>query len=104
METKKIPVSYRDKELKKNISLGEIDTPRFASVSEALEYFDAEEAGKGEETCLEYIHAALDVYLQGQYREANRPDREKKQSNISKFKQLSPELQIEALRRAGIEV
>jgi hypothetical protein len=54
--------------------------------------------GKGEEIALDYIHTALDIDLQRQYRDANRPDKPKTQSATAKFKQLSPEKQKELLR------
>lgn len=104
MKTEAIKVSYRDKATNQNVSLGTIDAPRFESVEEAVEYFEAQEAGKGQETCLDYIHTALDIELQRQHRDANRPDRPKVQSATAKFKQLSPEKQAELLRQAGIEL
>jgi len=104
MKTEAIKVSYRDKTTGQNVSLGTIDAPRFDDVDEAIAYFESQEAGKGQEVTLEYIHTALDIELQRQYRDANRPDRTKTQSATSKFKQLSPEKQLEALRAAGIEV
>ena len=104
METKQIKVSYRDKTTNQNVELGFVDAPRFATVNEAIEYFESEEAGKGQETCLDYIHTALDIELQRQFREANRPDRTKTQSLTSKFKQLTPEQQADLLKKAGIEV
>lgn len=103
MKTEAIKVSYRDKQTNQNVSLGTIDAPRFDSVSEAVEYFESEEAGKGQEVCLEYIHTALDIELQRRHRDANRPDRPKTQSATAKFKQLSPEKQAELLKAAGID-
>jgi hypothetical protein len=103
MKTEKIGVSYRDKSTNTNVSLGEIDAPRFDSVEEAVQYFDGEDQGKGVETVLEYIHTALDIDLQRRFRDANRPDRPKAQSATAKFRQLSPEKQAELLRQAGIE-
>jgi hypothetical protein len=104
MKTEAIKVSYRDKTTGQNVSLGTIDAPRFADVDEAVAYFDAQEEGKGVEVTLEYIHTALDIELQRQHRDANRPDRPKTQSATAKFKQLSPEKQAELLRAAGIEI
>jgi hypothetical protein len=82
--------------------LGDIDVPRFASTSEAVAYFEADEAGKGEELCLGYIHTAHDIEQQRIFRDANRPDREKTVSMSAKFKQLSVEKQEELLRNAGV--
>lgn len=104
MKTEPIKVSYRDKTTGTNVPLGTIDAPRFENLEEAVAYFDAEEQGKGIENCLEYIHTALDIELQRQKRDADRPDREKTKSAASKFKQLSPEKQAELLRMAGIDV
>jgi len=104
MKTESLKVSYRDKTTNQNVSLGTIDAPRFDSVEEAVEYFDAQEAGKGVEAVLDYIHTAHDIELQRIHRDANRPDRPKTQSAAAKFKQLSPEKQAELLRQAGIEV
>ena len=104
METEKIKVSYRDKSANppKNVHLGDIDVPRFGNTAEAVAYFETEEAGKGEELCLSYIHAAYDIEQQRIFRDANRPDREKTVSMTAKFKQLSPEKQEEILRQAGL--
>lgn len=102
MKTESIKVSYRDKATGQNVSLGSVDAPRFDGVEEAVAYFEAEEAGKGQELCLEYIHTALDIELQRLHRDANRPDRTKVASATSKFKQLSPELQERLLREAGV--
>lgn len=104
MKYEKISVSYRDKTVDppKNVSLGEIDAPRFESVSEAIEFFNSQEAGKGEELVLEYTQMAYDIELQRRHRDANRPDKPKTTSNVSKFKQLSLERQEELLRREGL--
>ena len=104
MKTEAIKVSYRDKSTNQNVSLGTIDAPRFDSVEEAVSYFESQEPGKGQETVLDYVHTALDIELQRQHRDANRPDRPKTQSATAKFKQLSPERQAELLRQAGIEI
>lgn len=104
METETIGVSYRDKATNQNVKLGDIEVPRFKSVEEAVEFFNSKEDGKGVELVLDYVHAAYDIVMQGNFRAANRPDREKTQSHTAKFKQLSPEKQLEALRAAGIEV
>jgi len=100
MKTEKIKVSYRDKSVNPpvNVSLGEIDAPRFESVQEALDFFNTEEAGKGEELVLEYIMTAYDIELQRRHRDTNRPDKPKSTSLVSKFKQLSQEKQEELLR------
>jgi len=63
MKTESIKVSYRDKATNQNVSLGTIDAPRFESVSEAVEYFESQEAGKGEETVLDYVHTQVNVKL-----------------------------------------
>ena len=101
MKTEKIKVSYRDKTTNTNVPLGEIDAPRFENVGEAIEYF-TKDGVVGESEMLEYVHIAHDIELQRQFREANRPDKTKTQSNTAKFKQLSPEMQEELLRQAGI--
>ena len=102
MKTEAIKVSYRDKVAGTNVSLGTVDAPRFDNVTEAVEYFEAQEAGKGEELALEYIHTAHDIELQRQHRDANRPDKPKTTSNVSKFKQLSLDKQEEILREHGL--
>ncbi len=104
MKTEKIGCSYRDKSQNPpvSVSLGDIDAPRFESVAEATAYFEAEEAGKGDELALEYIHAAYDVELQRRKRDAQRPDKPKSTSNVAKFKQLSQEKQEELLRAHGL--
>ena len=58
METEAIKVSYRDKTSGTNVSLGTVDAPRFASVDEAVEYFESQEAGKGVELARIYPHRA----------------------------------------------
>lgn len=102
MQTEAIKVSYRDKTSGTNVSLGTVDAPRFTSVAEAVEYFESQEAGKGEELALEYIHTAHDIELQRKHRDANRPDKPKTTSNVSKFKQLSQDKQEEILREHGL--
>ena len=104
MRTESIGCSYRDKSVSPpvSVSLGDIDAPRFETVEEAVAYFEAEEAGKGDELALEYIHAAYDVELQRRKRDANRPDKPKSSSNLSKFKQLSSDKQEELLKAAGL--
>lgn len=104
MEFAKIKVSYRDKESTppKNVSLGEIDAPRFASVEEALEYLRAEEGdGKEVGVLLDYLHTALDIELQRRHRDAHRPDKPKTTSNLAIFKQLSQAQQEELLKASG---
>ena len=102
MQTEAIKVSYRDKATSTNVSIGTVDAPRFVSVAEAVEYFESQEAGKGEELALEYIHTAHDIELQRKHRDANRPDKVKSVSNVSKFKQLSQDKQEEILREHGL--
>lgn len=102
MQTEAIKVSYRDKTSGQNVSLGTVDAPRFEKVSEAIEYFEAQESGKGEELVLEYLHTAHDIELQRRHRDANRPDKPKTVSNVSKFKQLSLDKQEEILREHGL--
>lgn len=102
MKTESITVSYRDKTTNTNVSLGKIEAPRFESVTEAVDFFNAQEDGKGEELVLEYVHTAYDIELQRKHRDANRPDKPKSTSNLSKFRQLSPEKQEELLRQAGL--
>lgn len=104
MEIVKVKVSYRDKTTSQNVELGSVEAPRFATVDEAVAYFDKVEEGKGVELVLDYIHAAYDISLQNTFRAANRPDRAKSQSLTAKFKQMTPEQQAELLRNAGIEV
>lgn len=103
MQEATIKVSYRDKEANKNVPLGEIASPRFDNITEALSYFESEEGeGKGEGALLSYVHTAYDIEKQRIYRDANRPDREKTVSNVSKFKQLSKDKQDDLLRAAGL--
>ena len=102
MKTASIKVSYRDKEKNETVSLGTIEVPRFDNLEEAVEYFDAENPGKGEGDALEYVHTALDIELQRRHRDANRTDKPKVTSNTAKFRQLSPEAQEAALRAAGV--
>lgn len=102
MKTTPIKVSYRNQETKETVSLGTIDAPRFDGLEEAVEYFNAENPGKGEADALEYIHTALDIELQRRHRDANRPDKTKTTSNLGKFKQLSADKQEELLRQAGL--
>ena len=104
MKTESIRVNYRDKSTTPptTVSLGVIDAPRFESVEEAVEYFDKEESGKGVELVLEYVHVAYDIELQRRKRDAERPDKPKTVSNLSKFKQLSADKQEELLKAAGL--
>ena len=102
MKTEAIRVSYRDKATNTNVSLGTIDVPRFESVGEAVDFFNSQEEGKGEELVLEYVHTAYDIELQRRHRDGNRPDKPKTTSNVSKFKQLSQDKQEELLRAAGL--
>ena len=104
MKTTPIKVSYRNQETKETVSLGTIDAPRFDNLEEAVEYFEAEDPGKGESNALEYVHTALDIELQRRHRDANRTDKPKTTSNVAKFKQLSEEEQLEALRSRGVAV
>ena len=104
MRTDAIKCSYMDKSTTPptRVDLGDIDAPRFDSVAEAVAFFDAEENGKGDDLALEYIHAAYDIELQRRKRDANRTDKPKTVSNISKFKQLSADKQEELLKAAGL--
>lgn len=107
MKTDKVPVSYRDKEKNQNVSLGEIEVQIPDTVEEAIQLFGKGENGevdptKGEELLLDYATKAYIIDLQREYRDANRPDKPKTQSNLAKFKQLSQEKQEELLRAAGI--
>lgn|SRR3990167_9633883 len=103
MEFVKINVSYRDKVAQKNVSLGQIDTPRFSSVDEAVSYFESEEGeGKGIGALLDAVHTANDIELQRKHRDATRPDKTKTSSNLSVFKQLSQAQQEDLLRTAGL--
>ena len=102
MKTEAIKVSYRDKLAGTNVSLGTVDAPRFDNVQEAVDYFEAQEPGKGVGLALEYIHTAHDIELQRVHRDANRPDKPKTTSNVSKFKQLSLDKQEEILREHGL--
>ena len=104
MKTEAIGCSWMDKTTTPptRVNLGDIDAPRFDNVKEAVDFFDSEESGKGEELALEYIHAAYDVELQRRKRDANRPDKPKTVSNVSKFKQLSADKQEELLKAAGL--
>lgn len=107
MKSEKVPVSYRDKEKNQNVSLGEIEVQIPETVEEAIGLFGRSENGeveqsKGVETLLDYATKAYVIDLQREYRDANRPDKPKGQSNLAKFKQLSAEKQDELLRAAGI--
>ena len=105
MNHEEIGCSYMDKSVTPaiRVDLGDITAPRFASVDEAKTFFETEEGeGKGEETLLEYIHAAYDVELQRRKRDANRPDKPKSSSNVAKFKQLSQGKQEELLKAVGL--
>ena len=105
MNYESIGCSYMDKSTTPavRVDLGDISAPRFVSVDEAKSFFETEEGeGKGEETILEYVHAAYDVELQRRKRDVNRPDKPKSSSNVSKFKQLSQEKQEEMLKAAGL--
>jgi hypothetical protein len=104
MKTETIGVSYRDKTTNQNVKLGDIEVPRFETVEEAVEYFNQQEDGKGIELVLDYVHTAYDIKQQAEFRAANRPDREKSQSLGAKFKKLTPEQQLAALKAAGIEL
>lgn len=107
MKVEKVAVSYRDKDKNQNISLGEIEVQTPETVEEAISLFGKGEDGnidqaKGVETLLDYATKAYVIDLQREYRDANRPDKPKGQSNLAKFKQLSAEKQDELLRAAGI--
>lgn len=102
MRSEQIKVSYRDKSTSQNVLLGEIEVPRFDNVAEAIGYFDERTEGKGEESVLDYVVTAHDIEQQRIFRDANRPDREKKVSNVAKFRQLAPEQQGELLAKYGL--
>lgn len=102
MKSEKVPVSYRDKEAGKNISLGEIDVQVPETVDEAIQLFGDGDQSKGVETLLDYASRAYIIDKQREHRDANRPDKPKSASNLGKFKQLSPEKQEELLRQAGV--
>lgn len=103
MKTESVAVSYRDQEKKENVSLGNIDVQVPETVEEAIRLFaEGEDEQKGVETLLDYATKAYIIERQRQHRDANRPDKPKAQSNLSKFKQLSVEKQEEMLRMAGI--
>ena len=105
MKTEKVAVSYRDKEKNENISLEPIDVQIPETIAEALALFREEgdtDDGKATETLLDYATKAYVIELQRQHRDANRPDKPKSQSNLSKFKQLSIEKQEELLKAAGL--
>lgn len=105
MKPQSVPVSYRDQEKKENIPLGNIEVQIPETVEEAIALFGEGEEdvqAKGTETLLDYATKAYIIEKQREYRDANRPDKPKSQSNLSKFKQLSVEKQEEMLRMAGI--
>ena len=95
MQTAKADVSYRDKSTNTNVSLGTIDVPKPETVEEAIELYGVEEF-------LSCAHTAYVIDKQKEFRDANRPDREKKVSLLAKFKQIAPDKQEELLRLAGI--
>jgi hypothetical protein len=95
MKKETADVSYRDKATNTNVSLGEIEVDVPETVDEAIELY-------GEEKLLAYSNRAYVIEKQASFRDANRPDKTKTQSNQSKFKQLSPEKQEELLRQAGL--
>lgn len=95
MKTKEVDVSYRDKEAGKDVSLGKIEVQVPETVQEAVELY-------GEEDLLDFASKAYVIDKQREFRDANRPDRPKTQSNTAKFKALSPERQEELLKQAGI--
>jgi hypothetical protein len=102
MKTEPVAVSYRDKEKGQNIPLGNIDVQIPETVEEAITLFGEGDNDKGVETLLDYATKAYVIDRQREYRDANRPDKPKSTSNLSKFKQLSPEKQEELLKAAGI--
>lgn len=95
MKTKDVDVSYRDKEQSKDVSLGKIEVQIPESVEEAVELY-------GVEDLLDFASKAYIIDKQREFRDANRPDRPKTQSNTAKFKALSAEKQEELLKQAGI--
>lgn len=107
MKSQDVDVSYRDKEKNQNVSLGKIQVQCPETVDEAIELFGRGDNGevdkdKGLEQLLDYATKAYVIDLQREYRDANRPDKPKTQSNLAKFKQLSQDKQEELLRAAGI--
>lgn len=108
MKSEEVEVSYRDKDKNQNVSLGKIPVQIPETVEEAINLFGKGDNGgevdqsKGVETLLDYAVKAYVIDLQREYRDANRPDKPKGQSNLAKFKQLSAEKQEELLKAAGI--
>ena len=102
MKTEKVPVSYRDKATNSNVSLGEIEVQIPETVDEAIQLFGEGDNDKGVETLLDYATKAFVIEKQRQHRDANRPDKPKSASNLSKFKQLSADKQEELLKAAGL--
>lgn len=107
MKTETVPVSYRDKDKNQNVKLNDIEVQIPETVEEAIALFGRGDNGevdqsKGVETLLDYATKAYVIDLQREYRDANRPDKPKSTSNLSKFKQLSADKQEELLRAAGI--
>jgi hypothetical protein len=95
MKTEKVPVSYRDKTTNSNVSLGEIEVQIPETVEEATVLFGEGDNDKGVEVLLDYATKAYVIEKQRQHRDANRPDKPKSASNLSKFKQLSADKQEE---------
>jgi len=95
MKKETADVSYRDKATNTNVSLGEIEVDVPETIDEALELY-------GEEKLLAYASRAYVIQKQAEFRDANRPDKTKTQSNTAKFKQLSSDKQEELLRQAGL--
>ena len=97
MQTVRAEVSYRDKTVTPNIdvSLGTIDVEKPDTIDEAVGLY-------GEEKFLSCAHHAYVIEQQGKFRDANRPDKPKSVSLLSKFKQLSGDKQEELLKAAGI--
>lgn len=102
MQSKDVPVAYRDKEANKNVSLGSIAVDVPDTVDEAIQLYGQGDDGKGAEILLSLSSDAWIIQKQSAHRQANRPDRPKTTSNVSKFKQLSQESQDDLLKQAGI--
>lgn len=102
MQSKEVPVAYRDKEANKNVSLGNINVDIPDTVEEAIQLYGAGDEAKGVERLLTLSSDAYIINKQSNHRSANRPDRPKTTSNVSKFKQLSQTDQDELLKAAGL--
>lgn len=102
MKSDEVAVSYRDKATSTNVSLGKISVDIPETVTEAIALYGEGDEAKGIENLLEYASTAYVIEKQRLFRDAQRPDKPKSNSNLSKFKQLSHDKQEELLRQAGI--